>query len=54
MEGQKTNTLKYLSPVGGWFNDEILGCHFLVHEGGVVIMFYVLQEPKSGKPKFYH
>jgi hypothetical protein len=36
------------------FNDKILGYHFLVHEGCVIMMFYVPQEPKSGNPKFYH
>ena len=36
------------------FNDKILGHHFLVHEGFVIMMFYVLQEPKSGNPKSYH
>ena len=36
-----------------WFNDKILDCHFLVHEGFVIMMFYVLQEPKSGNPKSY-
>jgi hypothetical protein len=35
------------------FNDRILGDHFLVHEGCVIMMFYVPQEPKSGHPKFY-
>ena len=36
------------------FNDYILDDHFLVHEGCVIMMFYVPQEPKSGHPKFYH
>ena len=36
------------------FNDEILGDHFLIHEGCVIMIFYVPQEPKSGQPKFYH
>ena len=30
------------------FNDKILDDHFLVHEGCVIMMFYVPQEPKSG------
>ena len=36
------------------FNDKILEYHFLVHEGCMIMMFYVPQEPKSGAPKFYH
>ena len=31
-----------------WFNDKILDDHFLVHDGRVIMMFYVPQEPKSG------
>ena len=30
------------------FNDKILGYHFLVHEGCVIMMFYVPKAPKSG------
>ena len=40
--------------ITSWFNDKILEHHFLVHEGCVIMMFYVPQEPKSGHPKFYH
>ena len=36
------------------FNDKILDDHFLVHEGCVIMMFYVPQELKNGHPKFYH
>ena len=35
-----------------WFNDKILVYHFLVHEGCVIMMFYLLQQPKSGNQKF--
>ena len=35
-------------------NHNIFGYHFLVHEGCVILMFNVLQEPKSGNPKFYY
>ena len=34
------------------FNDKILGYHFLVHDGCVIMMFYIPEEPKSGNPKF--
>ena len=34
------------------FNYKILDDHFLVHEGCVIMMFYVPQESKSGHPKF--
>ena len=36
------------------FNDKIFVYHFLVHEGCMIMMFFVLQEPKSDNPKFYH
>ena len=36
------------------FNDKILDDHFLVHKGFVIMMFYVLQEPKSGNRKFHY
>ena len=36
------------------FYDKILEDHFLVHEGFVIMMFYIPQEPKNGPSKFYH
>ena len=47
-----SNTTKVL--ITCRFDDKILDDHFLVHEGCVIMMFYVPQEPKSGHPKFYH
>ena len=33
-------------------NHKILGCHFLVHEGCVIMMFNVPQEPKMVTQNF--
>ena len=51
--GTKLNQMpKVLITCG--FNDKIFGYHFLVHEGCMIMMFYVPQEPKSCNRKFYH
>ena len=50
-EKEKKKFIKIL--ITCWFNDKILGYHFLVPEGCMIMMFYVPQEPKSGAPKFY-
>ena len=50
--GFPTQTISTKVLISFWFNDKILRYHFLVHEGWVIMKFYVLQEPKSGNPNF--